>query len=71
MEAKFLKELGSNPYVVQFFADDASIENNKIVYNMLMEYAPSGTLDDFITAYGNACNIIPDCHANPLPFYAA
>ncbi|XP_027171533.1 mitogen-activated protein kinase kinase kinase 17-like [Coffea eugenioides] len=62
-EAEFLKEVADNPYIVRCFGEDISIEKGKEVYNMLMEYAPGGTLHDLIVAYNVKGSTMPESHA--------
>lgn len=51
-EGQFLDALRGCPYIVQCFGEDISVENGEHVYNLLLEYAPGGTLCDMIEAYG-------------------
>ncbi|CAI9118676.1 OLC1v1020276C1 [Oldenlandia corymbosa var. corymbosa] len=53
-EALFLKKLKGNPYVIQCYGEEVSQEDNEgMVYNVIMEYAPGGSLKDLITSYNN------------------
>ncbi|KAH0645666.1 hypothetical protein KY285_033711 [Solanum tuberosum] len=49
-EAKILTTLKAGcPYVVQFFGTDISIDNDNIpIYNLFLEYASGGSLQDLI-----------------------
>ncbi|KAL2498753.1 mitogen-activated protein kinase kinase kinase 21 [Abeliophyllum distichum] len=51
-ETKFLYELRGCPEIVQCFGDDISVENNNEVYNVMLEFAPGGTLSDLINIPG-------------------
>ncbi|XP_059661090.1 mitogen-activated protein kinase kinase kinase 18-like [Cornus florida] len=50
-EQKFLSSLGC-PNMVSYKGCDITRENNKLVYNIFMEYAPGGTLTDAIRRHG-------------------
>ncbi|KAL2498726.1 mitogen-activated protein kinase kinase kinase 21 [Abeliophyllum distichum] len=52
METNFLYELRGCPEIVQCFGDDISVENNNEVYNVILEFAPGGTLSDLINIPG-------------------
>ncbi|CAI9114792.1 OLC1v1015594C1 [Oldenlandia corymbosa var. corymbosa] len=54
-EKKFLAEFNDgmsapNPNIIQCFGDDTSVENGRIVYNLLMEYAAGGSLRELIAS---------------------
>ncbi|KAF3623727.1 hypothetical protein BC332_01192 [Capsicum chinense] len=51
-EGKILNELKGSPYIVRCFGEDESVEYGKKTYNLLLEYAPCGTLRDFILLNG-------------------
>ncbi|XP_031098971.1 mitogen-activated protein kinase kinase kinase 17-like [Ipomoea triloba] len=51
-EGQYLDALRGCPYIVQCFGEDISVENGGHVYNLLLEYAPGGTLRDMIEAHG-------------------
>ncbi|KAH0706688.1 hypothetical protein KY289_011764 [Solanum tuberosum] len=51
-EGNFLNKLKGSPYIVRCFGEDESLEYAKWTYNLLLEYAPSGTLRDFILLNG-------------------
>ncbi|KAL2521421.1 mitogen-activated protein kinase kinase kinase 16 [Forsythia ovata] len=51
-ETNFLYELRGCPEIVQCFGDDINVENNKEVYNVMLEFAPGGTLSDLINIPG-------------------
>lgn len=46
-EQIFLSTL-SSPRIVEYMGHDITMENNKLMYNLMMEYAPAGTLNDAI-----------------------
>ncbi|KAK1405440.1 Protein kinase domain-containing protein [Heracleum sosnowskyi] len=46
-EQKLLSTLNS-PQIVQYIGDSITMEDNKLMYNLMMEYAPAGTLYDAI-----------------------
>ncbi|KAL2529813.1 Mitogen-activated protein kinase kinase kinase 17 [Forsythia ovata] len=50
-ESNVLYELRGCPEIVLCFGDDISVENNKEVYNVMLEFAPGGTLADLIENY--------------------
>ncbi|CAI9770186.1 unnamed protein product [Fraxinus pennsylvanica] len=47
-EGEILYKLRGCPEIIQCFGEDISIEKNKQVYNLLLEYAPGGSLADLI-----------------------
>ncbi|CAI9770184.1 unnamed protein product [Fraxinus pennsylvanica] len=47
-EGEILHELRGCPEIVQCFGADISFENNRDVFNLLLEYAPGGSLADLI-----------------------
>ncbi|CAA2991620.1 mitogen-activated kinase kinase kinase 18-like [Olea europaea subsp. europaea] len=51
-EGEILFELRGCREIVQCFGEDTSIENNRGVYNLLLEYASGGSLVDLIKNYG-------------------
>ncbi|XP_019180254.1 PREDICTED: mitogen-activated protein kinase kinase 7-like [Ipomoea nil] len=54
-EGLFLHALRGCPYIVHCFGEDISVENGEhVVYNLLLEYAPGGTLHDMIEAHGGS-----------------
>ncbi|KAL3639980.1 hypothetical protein CASFOL_014948 [Castilleja foliolosa] len=44
----------SSPYIVKCLGSDTTFEQNKIVYNMFLEYIPGGTLSDKIKKHGGS-----------------
>lgn len=50
-EQKFLSSLNS-PHIVGYKGCDVTSEDNKLMYNLFMEYAPGGTLNDEIHRNG-------------------
>ncbi|XP_060189967.1 mitogen-activated protein kinase kinase kinase 18-like [Lycium barbarum] len=54
-EQKILSEL-SSPYIVTYKGYDVTIENNKAMFNLMMEYMPEGTLSDQIRKHGGRIN---------------
>ncbi|CAN6560638.1 unnamed protein product [Malus baccata var. baccata] len=50
-EQCFLSKLGS-PHIVKYLGYNVSVENNKPMYNLCMEYVPGGTLFDAIRRRG-------------------
>ncbi|KAL4327824.1 hypothetical protein HN51_035087 [Arachis hypogaea] len=50
-EQRILSSLCS-PYVVNFKGSDITMENNKLYYNLFMEYMPFGTLSSEINRHG-------------------
>ncbi|OAY35107.1 mitogen-activated protein kinase kinase kinase 18 [Manihot esculenta] len=50
-EQKILSSL-SSPYVVGYKGCDITRENNKVMYNLFLEYIPGGTLADKVKAHG-------------------
>lgn len=50
-EQKFLSSLNS-PYIINYKGCDITSENNKLLYNLFMEYAPGGSLNDEILRNG-------------------
>lgn len=62
-EGKILFELRGCPEIVQCFGDDTSYENNREVYNLLLDYAPIGSLADLIEKYsGNMPESVVACY---------
>jgi len=51
-EAKILYHLRECPGIVRCFGQDVSVEDGKRVYNMLLEFAPGGSLKDLIRRSG-------------------
>ncbi|TMW92338.1 hypothetical protein EJD97_013184, partial [Solanum chilense] len=47
-EAQILHALRGSDYVIHCFGEDVSIENGKKTYNLFLEYAAAGTLNDLI-----------------------
>ncbi|XP_027774068.1 mitogen-activated protein kinase kinase kinase 18-like [Solanum pennellii] len=47
-EAQILHALRGSEYVIKCFGEDVSIENGKKTYNLFLEYAAAGTLNDLI-----------------------
>ncbi|XP_019196343.1 PREDICTED: mitogen-activated protein kinase kinase kinase ANP1-like [Ipomoea nil] len=43
-EAQILRKLQRCPYIIQCLGEDTSIEHGNTMYNLLLEYAPGGTL---------------------------
>lgn len=58
-ERMFLGELQGEPNIVRCFGEDTSIEGDQEVYNLLLEYAPGGSLHDLIK---NNKGNIPESH---------
>ncbi|KAH0673020.1 hypothetical protein KY284_024107 [Solanum tuberosum] len=54
-EQKILSTLNS-PYVVDYKGYDVTRENNKVMFNLMMEYMPDGTLIDEIRKQGGQLN---------------
>ncbi|CAI9102671.1 OLC1v1000973C1 [Oldenlandia corymbosa var. corymbosa] len=52
-EALFLHKLRGNPYIVEYYGEDVSFDENDdgYAYNLLMEYAPGGLLKELIASY--------------------
>ncbi|KAJ0051862.1 hypothetical protein Pint_02008 [Pistacia integerrima] len=50
-EQKILSSLNS-PHIVSYKGCDITSENSKLIYNILMEYAPGGSLNDAIHRHG-------------------
>nr|GMC51438.1 mitogen-activated protein kinase kinase kinase 2-like [Ipomoea batatas] len=48
VEGRILNQLRGCPYIVQCFGDDTSLEHEEVVYNLLLEYAPGGSLESLI-----------------------
>nr|GLL43729.1 mitogen-activated protein kinase kinase 7-like [Ipomoea trifida] len=51
-ERLFLDALRGCPYIIHCYGEDISVENGEHVYNLLLEYAPGGTLSEMIEAHG-------------------
>ncbi|CAA3020809.1 mitogen-activated kinase kinase kinase NPK1-like [Olea europaea subsp. europaea] len=51
-EGEILYKLRGCPEIIQCFGEDISIEKNRQVYNLLLEYAPGGSLADLIQKNG-------------------
>nr|GMC53437.1 cell division protein FtsZ homolog 1, chloroplastic [Ipomoea batatas] len=49
-EGQILRKFQGCPYIIQCFGDDTSVEHGNIVYNLLLEYAPGGTLQGLINS---------------------
>lgn len=58
-ERMFLGELRGEPNIIHCYGEDISIEGDQEVYNLLLEYAPGGTLDDLINKNKGT---IPESH---------
>ncbi|KAM7481919.1 hypothetical protein LguiB_006502 [Lonicera macranthoides] len=52
LEGHILSELQGCPEIITCFGDDFSIENGTEFYNLLLEFAPEGTLTSLIEARG-------------------
>ncbi|KAJ9176889.1 hypothetical protein P3X46_012155 [Hevea brasiliensis] len=50
-EQKILSSL-SSPHIVGYMGFDITRENNKLMYNLFLEYIPGGTLTDAVHAHG-------------------
>ncbi|CAI9098863.1 OLC1v1035589C1 [Oldenlandia corymbosa var. corymbosa] len=62
-EHGFLSQLIGIPYVIQCYGEDYSVENGHNVYNLLLEYAPGGTLRDLIKSrYYDQGLSLPETH---------
>nr|GLL17409.1 protein kinase byr2-like [Ipomoea trifida] len=48
VEGRILNQLRGCPYIVHCFGDDTSLEHEEVVYNLLLEYAPGGSLESLI-----------------------
>ncbi|KAF2309416.1 hypothetical protein GH714_002132 [Hevea brasiliensis] len=57
-ELKILLSLSGSEGVIQCYGDCLSHENGMTIYNLLLEYAPGGSLADLINKYGGK---IPKC----------
>lgn len=53
LENTVLHDLKDCPEIVQCFGYDFSVENGKLVYNLLLEYANGGTLQELIESSGD------------------
>nr|GLL33748.1 mitogen-activated protein kinase kinase kinase NPK1-like [Ipomoea trifida] len=51
-ERVFLDALRDCPFIVRCFGEDVSMEHGQHVYNLLLEYAPGGTLHQLIRTTG-------------------
>ncbi|XP_031120472.1 mitogen-activated protein kinase kinase kinase 17-like [Ipomoea triloba] len=49
-EGQILRMFQGCPYIIQCFGGDTSVEHGNIVYNLLLEYAPGGTLQGLINS---------------------
>lgn len=47
-EGEILRALRGSEYVIECFGEDVSVENGINTYNLMLEYAPGGTLHDLI-----------------------
>ncbi|KAK4714147.1 hypothetical protein R3W88_020054 [Solanum pinnatisectum] len=54
-EQKILSQLSSS-YIVSYKGYDVTKENNKLLFNLMMEYMPDGTLSDEIQKQGGQMN---------------
>ncbi|KAK4714152.1 hypothetical protein R3W88_020059 [Solanum pinnatisectum] len=54
-EQKILSQL-SSPFIVSYKGYDVTKENNKLIFNLMMEYMPDGTLSDEIRKQGGRIN---------------
>ncbi|XP_049413714.1 mitogen-activated protein kinase kinase kinase 17-like [Solanum stenotomum] len=54
-EQKILSQL-SSPYIVSYKGYDVTKENGKLIFNLMMEYMPDGTLYDEIRKQGGRIN---------------
>ncbi|KAK4714150.1 hypothetical protein R3W88_020057 [Solanum pinnatisectum] len=54
-EKKILSEL-SSPYIVSYKSYDVTKEKDKLIFNLMMEYMPDGTLSDVIRKQGGRIN---------------
>lgn len=61
MEGRIMYQLDGCHQIVRCFGEDVSVEKGQIIYNLLLEYAPGGTLADIINARGNT---IPEYEAS-------
>ncbi|RDY09691.1 Mitogen-activated protein kinase kinase kinase 17, partial [Mucuna pruriens] len=52
IEKKVLDHLGCSPYIIKCYGDDHSVENGKRYYNIFLEYAAGGSLNDRIKLFG-------------------
>ncbi|KAM7478603.1 hypothetical protein LguiA_026816 [Lonicera macranthoides] len=48
LEGHILSELQGSPEIITCFGDDFSVENGTKFYNLLLEFAPEGTLSNII-----------------------
>ncbi|KAK1375778.1 Mitogen-activated protein kinase kinase kinase npk1 [Heracleum sosnowskyi] len=53
LEKTILHDLKDCPEIVKCFGSDFSVENGKLVYNLLLEYANGGTLEELIERSGD------------------
>lgn len=53
LENTILHDLKDCPEIVKCFGYDFSVENGKLVYNLLLEYANGGTLEELIESSGD------------------
>ena len=51
-EDRVLQRLSGCPEIVHCYGNELCIENGRRVYNLLLEYAPGGSLFDMIQSYG-------------------
>lgn len=54
-EQRILSSL-SSPHVVSYIGQDVTIENDKSMYNLFLEYMPCGTLNDVVSRSGGQLN---------------
>ncbi|XAR56710.1 Mitogen-activated protein kinase kinase kinase [Bertholletia excelsa] len=52
-EREFLSKLSSS-HIVEYMGSEITCENNKVLYNLFMEYVPGGTLSDEIKKQGGS-----------------
>ncbi|CAL5187883.1 unnamed protein product [Lathyrus oleraceus] len=58
-EKTILESLGSCPYIIKYFGQDQTLENGEEYYNIFLEYANGGTLDDQLKNHGGK---LPEKH---------
>jgi serine/threonine protein kinase len=51
-EKHILDQLGSSPHIIKCFGHDQTFENDQEYYNIFLEYAAGGTLNDQLYNYG-------------------
>ncbi|XP_019180256.1 PREDICTED: mitogen-activated protein kinase kinase kinase NPK1-like [Ipomoea nil] len=57
-EAVFLDAVRNCPFIVRCFGEDVSMEHGQQVYNLMLEYAPRGTLHQMIRRTGGMSELL-------------